>query len=82
MIVLVYLIKVVTFLIIENDAENTEENSLGNFEDDIQRLSKLVKPVSLENCGELSAPACLYFLIDFNTFVKIWFVDFIILTLI
>lgn len=82
MIVLVYLVEVVTFLIIENDAENTEENGLDNFEDDIQRLPKLVEPISLENCGELSAPSCLYFLIDLNTFVEIWFVDFRIFTLI
>jgi len=81
LIILIYLIEVGTFLIIENDAEDTEENGLDNFENDIQGLPELIQPVSLEDCGELSAPSCFYFLIHFNTFVKIWFVDFRIFTL-
>lgn len=56
LIVLHDLIQVGTFFVVEDDADDSEEDGLEDFEDDVEGLTKLVYPVAFEDSGELGAP--------------------------
>lgn len=51
-----------TFLVVEDDADYTEEDGLEYLQDNVQWLSELVDPVSHEDRCELHPPGCLSFL--------------------
>lgn len=48
-----------TFLVVEDDANDSEEDGLEDLENDIKWLSELIDPVSHEDCCELHPPRCL-----------------------
>lgn len=73
MVILENLVDVVALFVVKDDAKDSEKDSLTNFQYDIQRLSELIHPVSFEDSSELSAPACLYFIIYYDTFVEVGF---------
>lgn len=51
-----------TLLVVEDDADYTEEDGLEDLQDDVQWLSELIDPISHENRCELHPPRCLSFL--------------------
>lgn len=69
MIVLNDFVEGSALLVVEDDADDSEEDGLKDLEDDIEGLSELVYPVALEDGSKLSAPGGLELFLDVLKFM-------------
>ena len=73
MIVLNNFLESGSFFIIENDADDTKEDRLHNFHDEIHGLSECVDSCSFEDGPELLAPSCFYLIVDLYLLFQVGF---------